>query len=150
MPNFQRSDAMESEFELDPRLAADCVHVGDALLSRVLLMNDANYPWLILVPRIHGIKDLDELSFAANAQLQVEIREACAALREQFPGITKLNVASLGNVVSQLHIHVIGRNESDAAWPKPVWGASPAAPYSDNQRDTTVHRLRQAFGKRLI
>ena len=116
-------------FELDERLAADTVELARWPLCRVLLMNDANYPWLILVPARPGLRDLDEVAGADRAALTDEIARACAALRAVATP-HKLNVASLGNVTPQLHIHVIARQTTDPAWPKPVWGTVPAKPYA--------------------
>lgn len=115
-------------FELDERLAADTVELARWPLCRVLLMNDANYPWLILVPQREGLRDLDEVAGADRAALSDEIARACAALRRMATP-HKLNVASLGNAVAQLHVHVIARQTNDPAWPKPVWGVVPARPY---------------------
>ena len=115
-------------FELDPRLAADTAELARWPLCRVLLMNDANYPWLILVPQRPGLRDLDEVAAPDSAALTDEIRRACGALRTMVRP-HKLNVASLGNAVAQLHIHVIARQTTDPAWPKPVWGVVPARPY---------------------
>lgn len=131
-------------FTLHPQLAADTVPVGDLPLCRVLLANDANYPWLILVPRRPGLVDLIDAAAADRAVLTTEIDAAARALK----GITecdKLNVAALGNVVPQLHVHVIGRRHSDAAWPKPVWGAAPATAYDPAIRDGFVMALRRAL-----
>ncbi len=116
-------------FELDPRLAADTVELARWPLCRVLLINDANYPWLILVPQRPGLRDLDEVADADSAALFDEIGRACSALRSMFRP-HKLNVAALGNAVAQLHIHVIARQTADPAWPKPVWGVVPAKPYA--------------------
>lgn len=131
-----------TSFELHPQLAADTYEVLDLPLCRVLLMNDSQYPWLILVPRIASVRDLDELNEADSRQLNDEIRTACAALRS-VANPHKLNVAALGNMVEQLHIHVIARNTDDAAWPKPVWGASPAIPYAD--ATSLLEQLRSAL-----
>lgn len=116
-------------FELDPRLAADTVELAHWKLCRVLLMQDANYPWLILVPQCPGLRDFDEVTGADRAVLSDEIGRACGALRTMFKP-HKLNVASLGNAVAQLHVHVIARQTTDPAWPKPVWGVAPAKPYA--------------------
>lgn len=116
-------------FELDPRLAADTVELARWSLCRVLLMNDCNYPWLILVPQRPGLRDFDEVAGADRGVLDGEITRACAVLR-RIAAPHKLNVASLGNAVPQLHIHVIARQTSDPAWPKPVFGAVPAKPYT--------------------
>ena len=116
-------------FELDERLAADTVELARWALCRVLLMNDANYPWLILVPQRPGLRDFDQVAGADRALLADEISRACAALRA-MENPHKLNVASLGNVTPQLHVHVIARQTTDPAWPKPVWGVVPTRPYA--------------------
>ena len=115
---------------LHPQLEADSAPVGDLPLCRVLAMRDANYPWLVLVPRRTGIRDVIDLADADQARLAVESAQAARALKD-LTRCTKLNVAALGNTVPQLHIHVIARFSDDAAWPKPVWGVVPAKPYTD-------------------
>jgi len=132
-------------FTLDPRLAADTVELARWPLCRVLLMNDANYPWLILVPERPGLRDLDELAGTDRTAVMDEIARACSALRAMVKP-HKLNVASLGNAVPQLHIHVIARFPSDPAWPKPVWGVVPAKPYTDSERDDFKRRFAAAAG----
>ena len=131
-------------FELDPRLAADTHHLARWPLSDVLLMDDARYPWLIVVPRVAGARDLIDLDEAARMQLGQEADAAAMALRDVFAP-DKLNVASLGNVVEQLHLHVIARFRDDDAWPAPVWGAHPRIPRDAAARETLIHRLRPAF-----
>lgn len=130
-----------SEFQLHPQLAADTLLVAALPLCDVLLMNDANYPWLILVPRVPGASELLDLGESDRARLWREIDIASQALRELFAP-DKLNIAALGNVVSQLHVHVIARFKNDAAWPKPVWGAQPAKPYSATEIAERVDTLR--------
>lgn len=132
-------------FELDVRLAADTLSVTDWPLCKVLLMNDANYPWLILVPRVEGAVNLHDLDEGQATQAMAESRRASQLLAE-LTGSAKTNVATLGNLVPQLHIHVIARFESDAAWPGPVWGKVPARPYTDQELQDFVTKLRQAFG----
>ena len=129
---------------LHPQLAADTVPVGDLALSRVLLANDANYPWLILVPRRAGIAELIDLVDKDRLQLMAETDSAARALKA-ITECEKLNVAALGNVVAQLHVHVIGRRHSDKAWPKPVWGAAPATAYNPAVRDGFIAALRRAL-----
>lgn len=119
---------MAEDFALHPLLIKDTVPLLDWPLCRVTLMNDAHYPWLVLVPRRPQLVDLDEVGDADRPLLTAEITMASRILK----GITsaqKMNVASLGNVCPQLHIHVIARFRDDAAWPKPVWGVKPALPY---------------------
>jgi diadenosine tetraphosphate (Ap4A) HIT family hydrolase len=118
----------DSDWTLDPQLAADTVPVGDLELSCVLLANDANYPWLILVPRKPALADLIDLDESGQRQLLAEVDAAARALK-RVTRCDKLNIAALGNVVAQLHVHVIARRRSDAAWPKPVWGAVPPRTY---------------------
>jgi diadenosine tetraphosphate (Ap4A) HIT family hydrolase len=119
-----------TDFALDPRLAADTRPVADLPLSRLLLMRDGNYPWLILVPRVAGAVEILDLDAADRARLWEEIERVAAALKAET-GADKLNVAALGNVVSQLHVHVIARFHGDAAWPAPVWGRVPAIPLDE-------------------
>jgi len=135
---------MESAWTLHPQLAADTIAVGDLALARLLLANDANYPWLILVPRMAGISELTDLDPNEQVQLLGEIDAAAKALKS-VTEYDKLNVAALGNMVAQLHVHVIGRRHSDAAWPKPVWGAAPPAPYNTAVRDGLIRALRRAL-----
>src|SRR6266540_4841828 len=115
-------------WSLHPQLARDTINVGDLPLSRVLIMNDANYPWLLLVPRRPETKEITDLEEAEQAQLMTEITRVAGALKE-ITMCDKLNIAALGNVVPQLHVHVIARRQGDAAWPKPIWGAAPPLPH---------------------
>ncbi|MCW5686533.1 MAG: HIT domain-containing protein [Pseudolabrys sp.] len=115
---------------LHPQMEADSAPIGDLPLCRVLAMNDANYPWLVLVPRRNGMRDVIDLTDTDQARLAVESAQAARALKD-MTHCTKLNVAALGNTVPQLHVHVIARFSNDAAWPRPVWGVLPAKPYSD-------------------
>lgn len=135
---------MSMPFQLDPRLAADTHRVARWPLCDVMLMDDARYPWLILVPRVAGARDLIDLDEPARVHLQQEVDVAAIALRDVFAP-DKLNVASLGNVVEQLHVHVIARFRDDDAWPAPVWGAHPRLPRSDAERDALIQRLRPAL-----
>ncbi len=109
------------KFELDERLAADTFPIADLPLSRVLLMNDARYPWVILVPRHASISEVFELPADDQQQLWREASQLGEAMKTALEG-DKINIASLGNVVSQLHVHVVLRRHSDATWPAPVWG----------------------------
>jgi len=118
-------------FELDPRLQSDTVVVGELKLCRVLLMNDARYPWLILVPRLHNIRELFELSPTQQQQLMQESTLLSQAMAASFRA-DKMNIANLGNIVEQLHIHLIARFKSDPAWPGPVWGHSAAVHYTQS------------------
>lgn len=116
-------------FALHARLEADTAFIADWALSRVLLMNDARYPWLILVPRRAHLSELHDLSHAERLVLTEEISRASEKLKALM-GCAKINVGALGNMVPQLHIHVIARNPGDAAWPGPVWGNGTAEPYA--------------------
>lgn len=127
-------------FSLDPRLAADTVILGDWPLCRVLMMDEQRYPWITLVPRREGLVELTDLTEAETTLLWGEIRRAGAAL---LPQGDKLNVGALGNIVAQLHIHLIARKVGDPAWPGPVWGHSPRQPWPDAlARDRMATRLR--------
>jgi diadenosine tetraphosphate (Ap4A) HIT family hydrolase len=134
-------------WSLHPQLANDTTSIGDLTLARVLLMNDANYPWLILVPRQPGIVELIDLDDDQQMQLMSEITLLARVLRDVI-GCHKLNIAAIGNVVPQLHVHIVARRWDDAAWPKPVWGAVPARAYEPRQRDQLIAAIRQevAFG----
>ena len=136
---------VETTWSLHPQLAQDTTPVGDLALSRVLLANDANYPWLILVPRLPGLRELIDLEENAQVQLLGEIAAASRALKD-ITECEKLNIAALGNQVAQLHVHVIGRRHNDAAWPKPVWGAAPPIAYSPQLRDGFIDALRRRLG----
>ncbi|MDQ0325163.1 diadenosine tetraphosphate (Ap4A) HIT family hydrolase [Rhodopseudomonas julia] len=133
-----------SGFSLHPRLAADTFPITAFPLCHVRLMNDATYPWLILVPARPELAEIIDLDAAQQNILTSEIDAAARALK-QVTGCDKLNVAALGNEVRQLHIHVIARFVGDPAWPKPVWGAVPARPYAPDARDQIIRRLQDAF-----
>jgi diadenosine tetraphosphate (Ap4A) HIT family hydrolase len=126
---------------LNETLANLTTEIGDLALSRVLLENDANYPWLILVPRMPGVTELTDLDPNEQVQLLGEIDSAARALKS-VTAFEKLNIAALGNIVKQLHVHVIGRRTTDAAWPKPVWGVTPAKAYQAEARNVLVKKLR--------
>lgn len=131
-------------FVLHPQLAADTFEIGRLALSRVLLMNDSRFPWLILVPERADLVDLIDLRVTDHARLTDEIRLVSTALREAFRP-DKLNVAALGNMVPQLHVHVIARFRNDAAWPRPVWGGAPAPPYEAAAAVKRINDLRAAL-----
>jgi diadenosine tetraphosphate (Ap4A) HIT family hydrolase len=123
---------MTQEFRLHPQLEADSRLIVRWPLCEVRLINDANYPWLVLIPRKPDLSDYDDLSPDDMKTAGEEIRQASAALRTVYQP-DKLNVAALGNQVPQLHIHVIARFRTDAAWPNPIWGFTPARPYGDEE-----------------
>lgn len=112
-------------FALDPRLAANTRQLADWPLSRVLVMNEARYRWLLLVPRRPGVTEIIDLDDTDSQQLLCEIRAASKVL-QSFPETHKINVAALGNMVPQLHVHVIARRLGDPAWPGVVWDKGPA------------------------
>lgn len=128
-------------FALDQRLQQDTLTLGDFPLCRLLLSNDSNYPWFILVPRINGISEVFQLDVADQHTLWQETTALAQWLNEGL-GADKMNIGALGNVVSQLHVHVIVRKRDDAAWPAPVWGKHPAQPYTPEQVAAIRARLR--------
>jgi diadenosine tetraphosphate (Ap4A) HIT family hydrolase len=133
-----------SDFALDARLAADTMPVGDLALCAVLLMDDARFPWLILVPRRPGISELTDLSEADAAVLMQEIRMAARVVAD-LAKPDKLNVGALGNIVQQLHVHVVGRFRSDPAWPGPVWGHGSRTPYPAHAAAALIERAATLF-----
>jgi diadenosine tetraphosphate (Ap4A) HIT family hydrolase len=131
-------------FRLHERLRADTLEITRLRLSRVLLMNDRSFPWLILVPEREDIREIHELDEKDRAVLIEEITLASRIIRHLYKP-DKINVGALGNLVPQLHIHVIGRFEADRAWPGPVWGAGSSQPYADDEREATRGRFEKAF-----
>ncbi|SJM95185.1 HIT domain-containing protein [Crenothrix polyspora] len=129
---------MSSAFQLHPRLQQDCISIGQFQLCRLLLMNDSQYPWFILVPQIAGISEIYQLSHAERIQLSDESSQLAKLLATGFKA-DKMNIAAIGNLVPQLHIHHIVRYKSDIAWPAPVWGKFAAVPYADAQLLATVN-----------
>lgn len=137
-----------NRFELSPRLAADCIQLGRLELCRVLLMNDSQYPWLILVPERAGLREVYEL---AEADRELLWRESCwisERLMTHFRG-DKLNLAALGNLVPQLHLHHVVRYRTDPAWPAPVWGQLPAKPYEPTALAARRAELADLLAERL-
>lgn len=132
-----------SDFVLHPRLEADAVFVADWPLSRVLLMNDARYAWLVLVPRRAGAVELFDLDPADRSALMEETAHA-ARLLKSVAKVAKINVGALGNLVPQLHVHVVARSPGDPAWPGPVWGHSPAVPYDASARGAMIGQIIKA------
>ena len=130
-------------FSLDPRLDADTLPVKQLGLCEVRLMNDARFPWLILVPRRAGLREVHELSRADRARLFEEIAEASRVLAAR--GAFKVNTGALGNIVAQLHVHVVARDPSDAAWPGPVWGAGTRVPYGPGAGEALAAELAGAI-----
>ncbi|NBG93561.1 HIT family protein [Pseudomonas sp. 9.1(2019)] len=132
-------------FVLDTRLHEDTWLIGDFPLCRLLLSNDSNYPWFILVPRREGISELFQLDEHDQQLMWAETTALARTLKDAF-GADKMNVATLGNVVSQLHMHVIVRYQADVAWPGPVWGKHPAKPYTQAEVGAIQDKLKSALG----
>ncbi|HBZ48785.1 MAG: HIT domain-containing protein [Proteobacteria bacterium] len=131
-------------FELNPRLEADTDWVLDLQLSRVLLMNDSRYPWLILVPRIPNVREWLDLSSTDQALLLAEQLQVSQCLQTLLSP-DKLNIATLGNIVPQLHLHIIARFETDFAWPSPVWGRGDSVRYPPDEKVALLARYRSAL-----
>ena len=132
-------------FHLHPRLEADTALITDWGLSRVLLMNDARYPWLILVPRRAGLREFADLSEDDQPSLLAEIRRCCDLLKA-LHAPTRINIAMIGNLVPQLHAHVVARFENDEAWPRPVWGLGESRPYPADELAARAMRYRGFLG----
>jgi diadenosine tetraphosphate (Ap4A) HIT family hydrolase len=135
----------ENGWSLHPQLHADTVPVCDLALSRVLAMNDANFPWLILVPRRAGIGEIFDLG-AEQAVLLNEVSLVSRVLKDATQ-CDKLNVAAIGNVVPQLHLHIVARRKDDALWPKPVWGAAPPRAYDPAALERFAATIRERLRK---
>lgn len=131
-------------FELHPRLAADTVEITRLELCQVRLMNDTTYPWVILIPARHGVSEIHELSDHEQCQLMRESSRVARCMAELFRP-DKLNIAALGNLVPQLHIHHIARFQDDPAWPQPVWGRIPPSPYPAEALESRLAQLRGAL-----
>jgi diadenosine tetraphosphate (Ap4A) HIT family hydrolase len=132
-------------WQLHPQLAQDTAAIGDLPLSRLLVSNDANYPWLLLVPRRVGAGEIIDLGEADQSQLLIEIASVSRALKD-LTVCHKLNIAAIGNLVPQLHVHIVARRRDDPAWPKPVWGAVPARAYDSPERERFIAALRPKIG----
>ena len=131
-------------FVIDPNLEKDTFIIGDLELCRVLLMNDSNYPWLVLVPRRVGIVEIYEMEEADQQRLLSE-SSAVAALLQQHFSADKLNIAALGNVVTQLHLHHVVRQHDDVAWPRPIWGVVAMSVYGEAELAERLAELRGLF-----
>jgi len=130
--------------KLHPQLEKDCVVLGEFSLCALLLLNDSNYPWFILLPKRENVKEIHQLSSEDQQQLMAESVFFCRCLEQVF-NPDKLNIAALGNVVPQLHIHHIARFIDDASWPTPVWGAVAAIPYNIDQINNIKNQLLNYF-----
>jgi diadenosine tetraphosphate (Ap4A) HIT family hydrolase len=136
---------ISTDFILDPRLAADSVFIADGPLSQVRLMDDARFPWLVLVPRVADVSEWLELDGAQQRLLLAEINQAGNLIRTE-PGTEKLNIGALGNIVRQLHVHLVGRHAGDAAWPGSVWGSGAAQRYPQASLDIRIAYWKQRLG----
>ncbi len=136
---------MDQSFTVDPRIKGDSMAVGDLPLCHVRLMDEARYPWLLLLPRRLGLSEWTELEAPDLARVSAEIKQASDALRLVMP-FQKLNVGALGNIVSQLHIHLIGRHAGDPAWPGPVWGHSARLARGAEATAALIAQLQRALG----
>src|SRR5580692_4859063 len=132
----------ESAWSLQARLKEDTIDIGDLPLCRVLVIKDAHYPWLLLVPRRPEVVEIIDLDEVEQAQLMTEISRVARVLKE-ITRCEKLNIAALGNMVPQLHVHVIARRSSDAAWPRPVWGVMPPLAHDAEEVQRFISALRR-------
>ncbi len=135
-------------FDLDPRLADESIVLDEWDLCRVLLRDEHRFPWLVLVPRRAGLTELFDLSAPDQSAVMAETVRAARALAA-LPGVDKVNTGALGNIVRQLHIHVVGRREGDPAWPGPVWGFGPRQPHPPGALETVRARLMPLFKEGL-
>ena len=131
-----------TDFVLDPRLAADTAFIADGPLSQVRLMDDTRFPWLVLVPRVNGVSEWLELDGGQQRLLLAEINQAGQLIRAQ-PGVEKLNIGALCNIVRQLHVHLVGRHDGDPAWPGPVWGHGAAVRHAPAALATQIGAWRR-------
>mgnify|MGYP001178454734 CR=1 FL=1 len=131
-------------FSINPQLSSDTFQVTDLIMCRVLLMNDRRYPWLILVPMQNGLREFHDLEPEYHSCLMSEITRTTKTLQKIYEP-DKLNVGTLGNIVDQLHIHVLGRFRTDPAWPGPVWGVGNPEKYSYAEADQIVRQIRSVL-----
>jgi len=135
-----------TDFILDSRLEADTAPVGELILNRVLLMNDSRFPWVILVPKRPNIREIIDLELRDRAMFYRETESVMEAMKRLFSP-TKLNVAALGNVVPQLHMHVIARFDDDQAWPKPVWAVGEKVHYAPDAAKARAKQISIELGR---
>jgi len=135
-----------SEFELDGRIARDSDLIATLDLCQLRIQNDSRWPWLVMVPQRADMTEIFELSEADQALLSAEVNHVAAALKE-ITCATKINVGALGNIVRQLHVHVIARFEGDANWPGPIWGYGSAEPYDGEKRQALMNRLMEKLSR---
>ncbi len=136
---------MSPAFELDPRLATDSVFVAEGPLSQVRLMDDTRFPWLLLVPRVPGVAEWIDLDGGQQRLLLAEVNQVSQLLRAE-PGVEKLNIGALGNIVRQLHVHLVGRSAADPAWPGPVWGNGTPVRHAPDALAAAAARWRSRLG----
>lgn len=136
-------------FKLDDRLQKDTCRVGDLALSTLLMHRDSNYPWFILVPMREAMREVHHLSEADQQVLLLESSVVAKAITAVFSP-DKLNIAMLGNIVEQLHIHHVARFKGDVSWPGPIWGAAPARQYQDELLEQRVALMRQALLSEIV
>ena len=137
----------EKGFLLNEKIEEDSIFIGDLPLCKFLLVNDSNYPWFLLVPRIENIKELYDLSEGDRAQLDFETVEVSKFIQSSFKP-EKINIASLGNIVSQFHVHIVARYTDDISWPDPVWGKYPYNEYKGNQSEDLL-KLSKIFSNKF-
>ncbi len=133
-----------SEFELDGRITRDSDLVRVLSLCQLRIQNDSRWPWLVMVPQRADMTEVFDLSPAEQALLSVEVNRVAAALKG-VTGATKINVGALGNIVRQLHVHIIARFEGDPNWPGPIWGFGQATPYAESQKQDFLNKLVEAL-----
>lgn len=136
-------------YELHPQLLKDTLKIGQFELSDVLLMDDERYPWVILVPRRVNVREIHQLAESEQQQMLKESSFVAKTMTQLFSA-HKMNVAALGNMVEQLHLHHVARFTSDAAWPKPVWGIGEATPYSEVAAKAMLSQLKRVLGDYFI
>lgn len=137
---------MNAGYELDARLAAETVHIGDLPVSSVLLFDDSRFPWFVLVPRRADLREITDLRVSEYGIVMDEVRFAARVMKTLMEP-DKINIAALGNIVPQLHLHVVARFHSDAAWPGPVWGSGPRQPYPAHAAASLVDRAVALFAR---
>ncbi len=134
----------DPSFQLDPTLANDTIYVGSMGLCSLLLINDSRWPWLVLVPQRAGKEEIHDLNEAEQAELWQEVSKVSQFLKG-YNQCEKINVGALGNIVRQLHVHVIARNKGDPNWPGPVWGYGEKTPYSNQRANDLIAKLQEAL-----
>lgn len=137
---------MNTSFTLDPRLEKDTVTIGKSGICRILLMKDARFSWIILVPEVPGLTELHDLRESEYKDVMSLVYSLSSEMKKQLAA-DKMNVGALGNMVSQLHIHIIARIKDDAAWPGPVWGSGAAVPYTDIALEKQIETLKSTIEK---